>query len=817
VTNAPQFSGFEFALFYDPTNITAASYDVKTGTLFPNPLVINPGKELATPGIIHLGVVNLGSNFISGTGVLAHINFQVKGLGISPLVLAAGTAVPSNRAGSADGLHPDWTRLVFQTTPIDVSTSDGYFKNVAGPTKFGPVASFVFFPSAPRAGQTVTFNATASFDPDKPVTQAGTGIKSYFWDFGEGSVSRLGPVVTHTFAPIVGEPFAGNFSILLKVVDNDTGYAGMQTKLVTITPQPDFSINISPGSLILHQRENGSSVISLASLNGFTGIVTLSPSFLAGLSVFINSTSLPLSTGQTAHALLGISTTSLTPPGNYTETVLAESALPNGVRLFHSASITVSVIGPPPPPNQPPIANFTFSPRNPAAGQTVFFDGSRSFDPDGVIANWFWRFGDGHIGFGPFPSNTYFAPGNYIVNLTVTDNGGLTSFISSMVVVHSNPSHDVAISFISAFPRIVVSTQIVFIEVGIENTGTNASTVDVTVFANSTVIGASKGVFVPAGPFPPPFTFVNIAWDTTGFRPGNYTISATVFLANDPTPGDNSLRDGQVKVLPPPTLTLSPSSGALGTKVVVQGAGFPPAMLGPSELLVSFDDMFIGFVFPQNGTFTFTFNVPHAEPGPHSVKAFEPFSRLNAIAPFQVLPSPGTFGITLTVGTIYFPEESAVVYVITTQDGVLVSPSGLQLQLIRPDGSVVILNATSLAPGLFKATFTIPRTAPIGTYAIIARAQASGSSNNSALASFEVKPTWLSSHGSQIVVGATLAGSVALVSVAWWRGYFRRNKESPQPDSAPTLWNFNPLNVIISNLRALRCTEHPNHEREVSR
>jgi hypothetical protein len=239
-------------------------------------------------------------------------------------------------------------------------------------------------------------------------------------------------------------------------------------------------------------------------------------------------------------------------------------------------------------------------------------------------------------------------------------------------------------------------------------------------------------------------------------------------------------------------------------------------MFGPSELLVSFDDMFIGFVFPQNGTFTFTFNVPHAEPGPHSVKAFEPFSRLNAIAPFQVLPSPGTFGITLTVGTIYFPEESAVVYVITTQDGVLVSPSGLQLQLIRPDGSVVILNATSLAPGLFKATFTIPRTAPIGTYAIIARAQASGSSNNSALASFEVKPTWLSSHGSQIVVGATLAGSVALVSVAWWRGYFRRNKESPQPDSAPTLWNFNPLNVIISNLRALRSTEHPNHKREVS-
>jgi hypothetical protein len=242
VTSAPQFNGFEFALFYDPTNITAVSYDVKTGTVFANPFVNNPGKELATPGIVHLSVENLGNAFICCNGVLTHINFKVNGLGVSPLTLAAGTAVPSNRAGSADGLQPDWTRLVFRNTPIDVSTSDGYFKNVAGPNRFGPVASFVFAPSAPLAGQVVTFNATASFDPDKPVTQAGTGIKSYFWDFGEGSLSRLGPVVTHTFAPNVGTPFVGNFSILLKVVDNDTIYVGMITQLVSVTPAQSHDV-----------------------------------------------------------------------------------------------------------------------------------------------------------------------------------------------------------------------------------------------------------------------------------------------------------------------------------------------------------------------------------------------------------------------------------------------------------------------------------------------------------------------------------------------------------------------------------------------
>jgi hypothetical protein len=263
VTNAPQFKGFELALFYDPTNITAASYDVKTSTLFPNPYVPKPGDVLSTPGSVHLSVVNLGSAFIFGSGPLAHINFRVTGTGVSPLVLAAGTAVPSSRAGSADGLQPDWTRLVFRSTAIDVSTSDGYFKNIAGPNRFGPVASFAFSPSAPQGGQVITFNATASSDPDKPVTQAGTGIKSYFWDFGEGSVSRLGPVVTHTFAPSVGSPFVGNFSVLLKVFDNDTLYVGMITQLVSVTPAQSHDValqsmllngnpatKISPGDIV---------------------------------------------------------------------------------------------------------------------------------------------------------------------------------------------------------------------------------------------------------------------------------------------------------------------------------------------------------------------------------------------------------------------------------------------------------------------------------------------------------------------------------------------------------------------------------------
>jgi hypothetical protein len=231
-----------------------------------------------------------------------------------------------------------------------------------------------------------------------------------------------------------------------------------------------------------------------------------------------------------------------------------------------------------------------------------------------------------------------------------------------------------------------------------------------------------------------------------------------------------------VIVFPPATLKLAPSSGILGTKVQAQGFGFP--FRGGAEVLMTFDDMLIGFAFTQNGTFTFTFDVPHAEPGLHKVKASLFFPGTNATADFLVLPLPDNLRVVVTTAAIYFPGDTVVVYALTSRAGTPVSPSSLQIQLIKPDNSIVTLNATSLGQGVFRATFTIPKTGPLGTYAIVATAHASGSVNSSALTSFEVKPTWLSSNSSQIIGGATLAGIVTLMSAAWWKGYFRKKDDN---------------------------------------
>ncbi|MEO7378013.1 MAG: PKD domain-containing protein [Nakamurella sp.] len=95
-----------------------------------------------------------------------------------------------------------------------------------------------------------------------------------------------------------------------------------------------------------------------------------------------------------------------------------------------------SIIGGPPPPNQPPVAAFTPA----CTGLTCAFDGNASADPDGTIASYAWSFGDTTTGTGPTPNHPYAAPGTYPVTLTVTDNAGATSTPVSANVTVTAPA-----------------------------------------------------------------------------------------------------------------------------------------------------------------------------------------------------------------------------------------------------------------------------------------------------------------------------------------------------------------------------------------
>ncbi|MHB8586722.1 MAG: PKD domain-containing protein, partial [Thermoplasmatota archaeon] len=59
--------------------------------------------------------------------------------------------------------------------------------------------------------------------------------------------------------------------------------------------------------------------------------------------------------------------------------------------------------------------------------QTISFDGSASNDPDGYVVSYHWNFGDGTSASGAKVSHAFSQTGTYVVNLSVTDNAGLSN------------------------------------------------------------------------------------------------------------------------------------------------------------------------------------------------------------------------------------------------------------------------------------------------------------------------------------------------------------------------------------------------------
>ena len=102
--------------------------------------------------------------------------------------------------------------------------------------------------------------------------------------------------------------------------------------------------------------------------------------------------------------------------------------------VVDNVSIDWDYVVPPPPEDQPPIAKFTFDPEKPRVGENIHFDSGDSDDPDGTIVSYEWDFGNASTT-GMQVTHTYNEAGNYTVNLTVTDNDGLTNSINQTVTI----------------------------------------------------------------------------------------------------------------------------------------------------------------------------------------------------------------------------------------------------------------------------------------------------------------------------------------------------------------------------------------------
>jgi len=133
---------------------------------------------------------------------------------------------------------------------------------------------------------------------------------------------------------------------------------------------------------------------------------------------------------------------------------------------------------------KPPVANFTFYPE-PKVNETITFNASLSYDPDGHIVSYEWDFGDGTKASGSVVNHTFTAPGTYRVTLTVTDNEGLTTSISKIITIYP----DLIVESIEV-PSNMVAGNTYTIKVSVKNIGNaNATAFKVSLKANGYYIG----------------------------------------------------------------------------------------------------------------------------------------------------------------------------------------------------------------------------------------------------------------------------------------------------------------------------------------
>jgi hypothetical protein len=148
-------------------------------------------------------------------------------------------------------------------------------------------------------------------------------------------------------------------------------------------------------------------------------------------------------------------------------------------------------------PNQPPIGNVE-SDQVVNEGDTVLFDGSSSYDPDGTIDTYEWDFdiNDGlwwetgaiQDATGPTPTHTYGDDGIYIVTLRVTDNDNLSATDTCNVTVQN------------VDPTVSIESVTMEVEIGLRVAGRKYNEVGMTLYEDGTPIGYVSVERMPGSP-----------------------------------------------------------------------------------------------------------------------------------------------------------------------------------------------------------------------------------------------------------------------------------------------------------------------------
>jgi len=282
--------------------------------------------------------------------------------------------------GQGGGLHVNFFVEAFDNAENNAKTSTFSYTVII--PNIPPTAAFTKSASIVYTGEVIDFDASASYDPDGYIF-------SYSWNFGDGNTDS-GVTVSHSYVD------DGEYTVALKVVDDDGAFSIKKESIVVKNRPPVADLTTS--AAILDKEE----------------IVTFNASGSYDPDGYIVDYSWDFGDGNTA---TGVTVShSYSASGAYTVTLTVTDD--DGATDSITATKTVR--------NRPPVASFTESAHTVDTDETISFDASDSYDPDGTIVSYVWDFGDGTTGTGVSVQHAYSQDGSYTVTLTVTDDDGAT-------------------------------------------------------------------------------------------------------------------------------------------------------------------------------------------------------------------------------------------------------------------------------------------------------------------------------------------------------------------------------------------------------
>jgi len=207
------------------------------------------------------------------------------------------------------------------------------------------------------------------------------------------SVTNLASGSSATVLLNVTDETEGTYNV--SITATSQGNTSVSDTIITkTTVKAEYGVNLSCANPEKTIPPNGYALYDITVKN--TGNVEdtinliLPPPCYCGWVYTLDKSSVELLPGESTVVVLNVSDVIGHPAGSYREVEVIGTSMGDPIKTdFVITNTTIKG-------NQPPIANFTYTPEKPVVNQTITFNTSSSYDSDGNVTNYEWNFGDGN-------------------------------------------------------------------------------------------------------------------------------------------------------------------------------------------------------------------------------------------------------------------------------------------------------------------------------------------------------------------------------------------------------------------------------------